>query len=193
MTKALWVYCPSPMFSKICTFLHFYILSHLFTFWNSLPFPPSSPPPPSPLHSRFYKPYPQSKTILNRRVVPSGAVFCSNAVLITTPSSFMQFFSFFNVLSRAPTTTGMTLMLIMFHILLISLIRSSYLSIFSFYFSLTPISPVITISIMALLFSLLFTATISGFLILISLSHWIITSQKIFTSLFSTTPSAASS
>ena len=42
--------CPSPMFSKICTFLYFYILSHLLSFWN--PSPPLSPPPPS-LHTFF--------------------------------------------------------------------------------------------------------------------------------------------
>ena len=32
MTKGLWVYCPFPMFSKTCTFLYLYILSHLFSF-----------------------------------------------------------------------------------------------------------------------------------------------------------------
>ena len=55
--------CPSPMFSKICTFLYFYILSHLLSFWN--PSPPLSPPPSltphlfyHPLHSFFHKAYP---------------------------------------------------------------------------------------------------------------------------------------
>ena len=77
----------------------------------------------------FHKSYPQSKTFLNIRVVPSKAVFCSNAVLITTPSSSMNFFSFLDVLPSASTTTGMTLILLMFHILLISLFSSWYLSI----------------------------------------------------------------
>ena len=54
-------------------------------------------------------------------------------------------------------------------------------------------SPGIAISIMAQLLSFLFTTTISGFLALISLSHWIITSHKTFTSSFSTTPSGACS
>ena len=113
------------MFSKTCTFLYFYILSRLFSFWNPFPPPPPSPPfspSPSPFptffslpHPRFHKPYPQSKTF-NIRALPSGAVFCSNAVLITTPSSFMQYFGFFDVLPSAPTTSGMTLMLLMFHI-----------------------------------------------------------------------------
>ena len=58
--------------------------------------------------SRFHKPYPQSKTFLNIRAAPSSAVFCSYAVLTTTPSSSMHFFSFFDVLPNAPNTTGMT-------------------------------------------------------------------------------------
>ena len=65
------------------------------------------------------------------QAVPSSAVFSSNAVLLTTLSSSMQFFSFFDVLPSAPTTTGMILMLV-FHIILISLFSSWYLSIFSF-------------------------------------------------------------
>ena len=109
----------------------------------------------------FYKSYPQSKTFLNIRAVPSNAVFCSNAVLLTTPSSSMHFFSFFDVLLSAPTTTGVTLMLLMFHILLISFFSSS---VFSFSFSLTLTSPDIAISIMAQLISFLFTTTVSGFL-----------------------------
>ena len=150
--------------------LFFYILSHLFSFWKLFP-PPSSPPffACSLPHPYFHKLYPQSKTFLNIRALPSSAVFCSNAVLIRTPSSSMQFFSFFGVLPRIPTTTGMTLMFLMFHILLISLFSSSYLSIFSFSFSLTLISPGIAISIMAQLLSLLFTTTISAFLALISI------------------------
>ena len=125
----------------------------------------------------FHKSYPKSKTFLNIRVVPSSAVF----------------FSFFDVLPSAPTTTGMTLMLLMFHILLISLFSIWYLSIFCFSFSLTLMSPGVGISIMAQLLSFLFTATTSGFLALISLSHWLITSHKIFTSSFLTAPSGACS
>ena len=34
MTKGLWVHCPSPTFSKTCTFLYFHIHSHMFSFWN---------------------------------------------------------------------------------------------------------------------------------------------------------------
>ena len=66
---------------------------------------------------RFHKSYRQSKTFLNVRAVSSSAVFCSNVVLITTPSLSMHFFSFFDMLPSAPTTTGVTLMLLMFHIL----------------------------------------------------------------------------
>ena len=43
----------------------------------------------------------------------------------------MQFFSFFDVLPSTPTTTRMTLMPLMFHILLISLFSFWYLSVFS--------------------------------------------------------------
>ena len=210
MNKGLWVYCPSPMFSKTFIFQYFYILSDLFSFWNNFP-----PPRHLPLFvCVFFKsPFPQpcfhkytdlicnlKLSLLNIRAVPSSAVFCSNcfsvflfSVLITTPSSSMHFFSFLDVLSRAPTTTGMSLMLLMFHTLLISLFSSWYLSIFSFSFSLTLMSTGTAISIMAQLHSLLFTTTTSGFLDLISLSHWIITSHKIFTSSFSTTPSGACS
>ena len=106
MTKGLWVFCPSPMFSKTCTFPYFYILSPLLIFSSF--FSPS----PQPL---FHKPYLQSKTFLNIVDVPSNAVFCSNAVLITTPTS-MRFSSFFDVLPSALTTTGMTLILLMFYI-----------------------------------------------------------------------------
>ena len=79
------------------------------------------------LHSFFLlppTPFPQTlstiKTFLNIQAVPGSAVFCNNAVLITTPSSFMQFLSFFDVLPSVPTTTGMIVVLLMFHILLIS-------------------------------------------------------------------------
>ena len=173
--------------------LHFPILLHSFSSVQFLeqfssPFHPichffsSNIPQP-----RFHKSYPQSKTFLNIRAAPSSVIFCSNAVLITTPSSSMHFFSFFDVLWSVPTTTGMSLMLLMFHILLISVFSSWYLSIFYFSFSLTLMFPGIEISIMAQLVSFLFTTTISGFLALISLSHWIITSHKISTSSFLTT------
>ena len=56
----------------------------------------------------FHKSYPQSKTFLNIRAAPGSAVFCSNAMLITIPSSSIHFFSFFDMLPSAPTTTGMT-------------------------------------------------------------------------------------
>ena len=141
------------MFSKTFTFLYFYTVSHLFSFWNNFSSPPHLPiclfiflfflfyfiffiKSPQPC---FHKSYPQSETFLNIRVVPGSVVFCSNTVVITTPSSSMHFFSFFDVLPSAPTATGMTLMLLMFHILLISLFRFWYLSIFSFSFSLTHI------------------------------------------------------
>ena len=124
MTKGLWVYCPSPVCPKTCTFLYFYIISHLFSFWNNFPRPAHLPSFLLLFFPRFCKSYPQSKTFLNIRAVSSSAVFCSNAVLITTSSSSVHYFSFFDLLSSAPTTTGMTLMLLMFHILLISLFSS---------------------------------------------------------------------
>ena len=101
----------------------------------------------------------------------------------------MQIFSLLDVLPSAPTITGMTLIFLMFHSLLISLLSSWYLSTFS----LTLMSLGIAISIMAQLFPFLFTTTISGSLVLISQSHWIITSHKIFTSSFSATSSRACS
>ena len=151
MTKCLWVYCPSPMFSKTCTLQNFYILSHLFSSWNNFtPLPHflislffffmKSPQP------CFHKSYPQSKTFLNIQAVCRSAIFCSNAVLIRIPSSSLHFFSFFDVLPSTPTTTG-TLMLLIFHMLLISLFSSWYLSIFPFSFSLTLMSTGIVISI----------------------------------------------
>ena len=167
MTKGLLVCCPSPMFSKK---LYFPILLHSFSpvqFLEQFPYP--SPfahlqffflyqiPP-----TRLHKSYPQSKTFLNIQAVPSSGVFCSKAVLITTPSSFMHFFSFFDMLPSVPTTTTeMTLMLLIFHIILISFFSSWYLSIFSFSFSLTPMSPGITISIMVQLLLFSFTTTIT--------------------------------
>ena len=117
------------MFSNTYTFLYLYVLSHLFSSWNNIPphlhaahfFPFSNAPWP-----HFLKPHLQSKTFLNIRAVPISTVFCSNAVLITTPNYSMHFFSFFDVLPSAPTITGMTLMLLMFHIILVSLFSSWY-------------------------------------------------------------------
>ena len=125
----------SYVFKNLCLPILLHSFSHSQLFF---PFP----------QAQFHKPYPQSKTFLNIRAVPSSAVFCSNVVLITIPSSSMQFFSFFDVLPSAPTTTGMTLLLLMFHILLISLFSFWYLSIFSFSFLLALLSPDIAISIM---------------------------------------------
>ena len=101
------------------------VLSYTFTFFptcsvfGAISFP--SPLAHLPLFFFFIKSpqpclhrsYLQSKTFLITRAVPSSAAFCSNAVLIATPSSSMHFFSFFDVLPSAPTTTGMTLMLLM--------------------------------------------------------------------------------
>ena len=104
------------MFSKTSTFFYFYIPSYLpilSSFFSSF-FP--SPQP------HFHKRYLQSKKILQYTAVPNSAVFCSNAVFITTASCSMQFFSLFDVLPSAPTTTEITLTLLMFHFLLISLI-----------------------------------------------------------------------
>ena len=120
--------------------LHFPILLHSFSSVQFLeqfssPFHPichffsSNIPQP-----RFHKSYPQSKTFLNIRAAPSSVIFCSNAVLITTPSSSMHFFSFFHVLPSAPVTTRMTLILLMFHILLLSVFSYWYLLFFSFAF-----------------------------------------------------------
>ena len=119
MTKGLRVYCPSPMFPKTCLF----ILLHSFSpvqFLQQFPSPYpfatffffcflNSPQP------RSHKPYPQYKTFLNIQAAPSSAAFCNNAVFLTTPSSSMHFFSFFDVLPSDPTTTGMTLELLVFH------------------------------------------------------------------------------
>ena len=100
MTKGLWVYCPCPMFLKTFTLLYFYILSHLFSFWNNFPTPPhlplffpTPPPPPPPPQPHFHKSYPQSKTFLNIQAIPISAVFCSNAVF------FQFFYDFFTSVS----------------------------------------------------------------------------------------------
>ena len=130
MTKFLWVYWPSPMFLKACTFFNFYILSHLFSSNSSLllPFSHLFPPPP---------PFLQTLSAiwnLNLWPVTSSAVFCSSAVVIATPNSSIQFFSFFYMLPSAHSTTWMTLMLLMFHILLISLFSLS-LNFFILFFA----------------------------------------------------------
>ena len=156
MTKGLWVYCPSPMFSKTCTFLYFFTFFFTSSVFGTISFP-------RPSCHYFFLQIPPSNPVstnlthnLNLRVVPSSAVFCSIIVLIITPSSSMHFLSFFDVLPIAPTTTGMTLTLLMFHILLISLFNSWYLSIYYFSFPLTLMSPGIAI------FTSLFSTTPSG-------------------------------
>ena len=93
----------------------------------------------------------------------------TNLICNLKPYNNSKFFSFFDELPSAPNTTGMTLMLLMFHILLISLFSSWYLSIFSFFFSLTLMPTGIAISIMAQFLSFLFTTTISGVLLLLLL------------------------
>ena len=120
--------------------LHFPILLHSFLSVQFLEQLPSSFPfatfvffSKSP--TCFHKSYLQSKTFLNVWAVPSSAVFCSNAVLTTAPSSSMHFFSFFDVLPSTPTTTGMTLMLLMFQILSISLFGSCISRFFRSYFT----------------------------------------------------------
>ena len=127
MTKGLWVYCLSPLFSKTCTFLYFYIVSHLFSFWDHFPlspcttFFPFSPPPFSKNLICNLKPS------LIYKLSLAVFFFCSNTGLITTPSSSKQFFSFFDMLPSAPTTSRMALLIILiFHILLISLFSSWY-------------------------------------------------------------------
>ena len=62
-----------------------------------------------------HKPYPQYKTFVNIQAALSSAAFCNNTVFLTTPSSSMHFSSFFDVLPSDPTTTGMTLKLLVFH------------------------------------------------------------------------------
>ena len=150
------------MFSKTCTFLYFYILSHLFSFWNNSP-----PPPHSPLFSLsqpyFHKPYLQYKTILNIWAVHRSAVFCCNIVLIVSPSSSMQFLSLFDVLRSVPTTTGITWMAPMLQIPPIFPLSSWHLSTPFSSFSSTLMSPGLAITIMAQLLSFLFTTTMSGF------------------------------
>ena len=108
MTKGLWVHCPSPMLSKKLVLFYtftFFLTSSVFgTISLPLPICPfatsfffiKSPQP------RFHKSYPQSKTFLNIQAVPSSAVFCSNAVLITTPSSSMHFFEFLGCATKCP-------------------------------------------------------------------------------------------
>ena len=70
---------------------------------------PFSSPSPLPhffslLQPPFHKIYWQSKTFLNLQAVPTGAVFCSNSVLIKSPCFSVPFFSSFDVPPIAPTT-----------------------------------------------------------------------------------------
>ena len=159
MIKGLWVYGPSPMFSKTCTFLYFYTLSHLLSFWKSFPPPAHLPICLFIVLFFFFFSLSNHPNLVSTNLIAlmcelflSSGVFCSNSVLITTPISSMHFFCFFDELPSALSTTGITLMN-----------------------------------------SFLFIRTISGFLALISLSHWIITSHKILTSSFSATPYRACS
>ena len=68
----------------------------------------------------FHKSYPQSKTFHNIWAVPISAAFCSNAVLITTPSSSMYFFQFLWFSTKCPFFDLPSLIchqvLLMFHI-----------------------------------------------------------------------------
>ena len=111
----------------------------------------------------FHKPYLQYKTILNIWAVHRSAVSCCNVVLIVSPSSSMQFLSFFDVLRSVPTTTGITWMAPMLQVSPISPLSSWHLSTPSSSFSSTLMSPGLAITIMAQLFSFLFTTTMSGF------------------------------
>ena len=85
----------------------------------------------------FYKPYLQSKTFFNIWAVPSSAVSSSNAVLITNPSSSMQFFSFFDV-PKCPYWNELNASNVPHFF--VSLFSSWYLSIFPFSFLLTLVS-----------------------------------------------------
>ena len=121
MNKGLWMfnvfknlYCPKLLHS-------FSPIQVLEQFPSPSPFAHLPPYPFATFFSfiespqpHFHKSYPKYKTFLNIKAVPNSAVFCINAVLITTSSSSVHFFSFFDVLPIAPTTTEMTLMLIKF-------------------------------------------------------------------------------
>ena len=133
MTKSLWVYCLSPVFSKTCTFLHFYILSNVLSFQIPSPIFPTFFPPPTPI---------------------STNLVCNLKASIIYELSLVVLF---DVLPSTSTTTGMTLILLMFHNLLISLFSSQYLSIFPFSFLLTLMSPGIAISTILQLRSFSFT------------------------------------
>ena len=116
MTKGLWVYCPSPMFSKTFIFQYFYILSDLFSFWNNFP-----PPRHLPLFvCVFFKsPFPQpcfhkytdlicnlKLSLLNIRAVPSSAVFCSNCFCFSVFCAYNNsqlFYAFLQFLGCAIT------------------------------------------------------------------------------------------
>ena len=169
MTKDFRVYCPSPMFPKICTFLYFYILSHLFSFGTI-----SLHLPICPFAFFFYfflilfiylylfiyfilSNHPNSVSTNFICNLKSSLIYkLSLAVLFSAAmewsaynnAQFYAFFSFFDVLPSDPTTIGMTLMLLMFHILLISLFSSWYLSMFCFSFLPSLMSPGIAMSIM---------------------------------------------
>ena len=74
IANELWVYCSSPMFSKTCTFLCFYILSHLLNFWNNSP--------PLPIPHFFPSPNPISTNLI-RNIKPSLIFELSLGVLFS--------------------------------------------------------------------------------------------------------------
>ena len=70
----------SESFSKICTFLYLYILSHVFSFWNN--FPPPSPFAHVPFFSLSNNPNPFSANLI-RNLKPSLIYEVSLAVLFS--------------------------------------------------------------------------------------------------------------
>ena len=184
----------SPMF--VSKNPHFPILLHFFVSVQFLEQFPSGPPvasfflfflfqisTPSPVSTNLIH---NLKLSLIYELSLAVLFFCSNAVLITIPSSSIHFSSFFDMLPSAPTTTGMTLMLLMFHIFFFSLVpRTSQVfpSLFLFFtnpyvFRYSNISYSTT--------SLIFIHYNNIWFSCLDLSF---TSHKIFTSSFSMTPS----
>ena len=136
--------------SSVFKNLYLAILLHYFSpvqfseqFLTPSPFPHLFPLLPT----LFHKPYPQSEAFLNIRDVSSSAV-----MLCLKQLPVLCNFLFSLMCYQVPlTTTGITLMLLMFHILLIYVFSSWYPSIFSFSFLVTLICLGIAISIIALL------------------------------------------
>ena len=86
---------------------------------------------------------------------------------------------FFDTVPRTPMIIGMTLILLLFHILISSHFKSLYLSIFSFPFSCTLISNGQATSIIIQVLFCLSRTTMSGLLYLSSLSVCILKSHNI--------------